>query len=58
MREKFSPFLYESSLRSAKNEPEMANEVVGRSWVARVRMCLEDIDESLSVRLENISATK
>ena len=58
MQERFSPFLYESSLRSAKNEPEMANEVVGRSWVARVRMCLKDTDESLSVRLEILSATK
>ena len=58
MQEKFSLFMYKSSLRSAKNEPEMVNEVVGRSWVTRVSMCLKDTDESPSVRLEKLSATK
>lgn len=58
MREKFSLFWYESSLRTAKSEPEMVNEVVGRSWVATVRMCQDDTDESPRVRLENVSITK
>jgi hypothetical protein len=55
VQEKLSLLLYESSLRSVKSKPEMANEVIGGSWVTMVRICLKDIGESLSVRLENVS---